>query len=60
MRGTTCATVTKLPLWGGGVVASTRWRLVVADLMFGRGATARDRSIIASKVAVLARRGPIG
>ena len=33
-------------------------RLVVGDMMFGRGATARDRSIIASKVAVLARRGP--
>ena len=35
-------------------------RLVVGDMMFGRGATARDRSIIASKVAVLARRGPAG
>jgi len=35
-------------------------RLVVGDMMFGRGATARDRTIIASKVAVLARRGPGG
>lgn len=35
-------------------------RLVVGDMMFGRGASARDRQIIASKVAVLARRGPAG
>jgi SAM-dependent methyltransferase len=35
-------------------------RLVVGDMMFGRGTTARDRTIIASKVAVLARRGPAG
>ncbi len=35
-------------------------RLVVGDMMFGRGASARDRSIIASKVAVLAARGPGG
>lgn len=47
------------------VVEAASWlrpggRLVVGDMMFGRGATARDRSIIASKVAVLARRGPAG
>lgn len=35
-------------------------QLVVGDMMFGRGATARDRAIIGSKVAVLARRGPGG
>ena len=35
-------------------------RLVVGDMMFGRGATAHDRTIIASKVALLARRGPAG
>ena len=31
--------------------------LIVADMMFGRGATRRDRAIIKSKVRVLARRG---
>src|ERR1022692_375939 len=35
-------------------------RLVLADMMFGRGASARDREIIASKVRVLARKGPGG
>ena len=35
-------------------------KLVVGDMMFGRGATARDRAIIGSKVAALARRGPGG
>ncbi len=30
---------------------------VVADMMFGRGTTSRDRAIIKSKVRVLARRG---
>ena len=35
-------------------------RLVVADMMFGRGASSRDRAIIKSKVAALARRGPGG
>ncbi len=34
--------------------------LVVGDMMFGRGASARDRSIIASKVTVFLRRGPAG
>ncbi len=41
-------------------MASARRTHVVGDMMFGRGATARDRSIIASKVALLARRGPSG
>ena len=35
-------------------------RLVVGDMMFGRGASARDWTIIGSKVSVLARRGPSG
>jgi SAM-dependent methyltransferase len=35
-------------------------RLVVADMMFGRGASSRDRAIIRSKVAALARKGPGG
>lgn len=35
-------------------------KLVVGDMMFGRGGTARDRAIIGSKVAALARRGPGG
>jgi 2-polyprenyl-3-methyl-5-hydroxy-6-metoxy-1,4-benzoquinol methylase len=35
-------------------------RLMVADMMFGRGASARDRAIIKSKLATLARRGPGG
>lgn len=35
-------------------------RLVIGDMMFGRGATARDRAIIGSKVMVLVRRGPGG
>ena len=35
-------------------------RLVIADMMFGRGASSRDRAIIKSKVAALARKGPGG
>jgi 2-polyprenyl-3-methyl-5-hydroxy-6-metoxy-1,4-benzoquinol methylase len=35
-------------------------RLLVADMMFGRGASRRDREIIRSKVAALARMGPGG
>ncbi|MHB8593199.1 MAG: class I SAM-dependent methyltransferase [Acidimicrobiales bacterium] len=35
-------------------------RLVVGDMMFGRGATARDRQIIASKLFALLRKGPGG
>lgn len=47
------------------VQAAARWlrpggRLVIGDMMFGRGATARDRAIIGSKVMVLVRRGPGG
>ena len=44
------------------VVAAYHWlkpggTFVVADMMFGRGTTSRDRAIIKSKVRVLARRG---
>ena len=35
-------------------------KLVVGDMMFGRGATARDRAIIGSKVVALAKKGPAG
>ncbi len=35
-------------------------RLVIGDMMFGRGADPEDRAIIASKVRRLARRGPGG
>jgi ubiquinone/menaquinone biosynthesis C-methylase UbiE len=35
-------------------------RLVVADMMFGRGASSSDRKIIAGKVRTLARKGPGG
>jgi SAM-dependent methyltransferase len=35
-------------------------RLLVADMMFGRGASRQDRAIIRSKVAALARKGPGG
>jgi 2-polyprenyl-3-methyl-5-hydroxy-6-metoxy-1,4-benzoquinol methylase len=35
-------------------------RLIIADMMFGRGASGRDRAIIRSKVAALARKGPGG
>lgn len=35
-------------------------RLVVGDLMLGRGGDSRDRAIIAEKVLALARRGPGG
>lgn len=35
-------------------------RLVVGDMMFGRGATKRDREIIRSKVTTLLQRGPSG
>lgn len=35
-------------------------RLVIADMMFGRGLSPRDRGIIKSKVTVLARKGPGG
>src|SRR5258708_15301891 len=35
-------------------------RLVVADIMFGRGASPQDRAIIKTQVAALARKGPGG
>jgi len=35
-------------------------RLVIADMMFGRGGTARDRKILREKVIVLLRMGPGG
>jgi 2-polyprenyl-3-methyl-5-hydroxy-6-metoxy-1,4-benzoquinol methylase len=35
-------------------------QIVIADMMLGRGASARDRAIIRSKLAVLARKGPGG
>jgi 2-polyprenyl-3-methyl-5-hydroxy-6-metoxy-1,4-benzoquinol methylase len=44
---------------------AARWlrpggKLVVGDMMFGRGATSRDRAIIGSKVLALAKKGPAG
>ena len=44
------------------VAAAYRWlrpggRLVIADMMFGRGATREDREIIASKVRAMLRKG---
>jgi 2-polyprenyl-3-methyl-5-hydroxy-6-metoxy-1,4-benzoquinol methylase len=47
------------------VIAAARWlrpggRLVIADMMFGRGGSARDREIIRQKLSVLARKGPGG
>jgi ubiquinone/menaquinone biosynthesis C-methylase UbiE len=47
------------------VAAAARWlrpggRIVVADMMFGRGATQRDREILRHKLTVLAARGPAG
>lgn len=35
-------------------------RLIIADMMFGRGGTSRDRAIIRSKLTLLARKGPGG
>ena len=35
-------------------------RLVIGDMMFGRGGDARDREIIGSKLALLVRKGPGG
>ncbi|MHB1487985.1 MAG: class I SAM-dependent methyltransferase [Acidimicrobiales bacterium] len=35
-------------------------RLVIGDMMFGRGGEARDREIIRSKLTVMLRRGPAG
>jgi SAM-dependent methyltransferase len=47
------------------VARASRWlrpggRLVVADMMFGRGSSRRDRAIIRGKVLGLARQGPGG
>jgi len=47
------------------VSGAFRWlrpggQLVIADMMLGRGASARDRAIIRSKISVLARMGPGG
>lgn len=47
------------------VARAARWlrpggRIVVGDMMLGRGGDSRDRAILATKVAALARRGPGG
>lgn len=44
---------------------AARWlrpggRIVIADMMFGRGASQRDRQILRDKVTALASRGPAG
>jgi ubiquinone/menaquinone biosynthesis C-methylase UbiE len=44
---------------------AARWlrpggRIVIADMMFGRGGSQRDRQILRQKVAVLAAKGPAG
>jgi ubiquinone/menaquinone biosynthesis C-methylase UbiE len=44
---------------------AARWlrpggRLVVADMMFGRGTTQRDRKILREKIAAFAAKGPAG
>lgn len=45
--------------------AAAKWvrpggRIVIGDMMFGRGLNARDRAIIKSKVVALVKRGPGG
>ena len=47
------------------LMRARRWlrpggRIVVADMMFGRGTTAQDRRILKQKVVALARKGPAG
>ncbi len=47
------------------VARAARWlrpggRLVIADMMFGRGRSQRDRNILRQKVAALAAKGPGG
>jgi len=47
------------------LVNAVRWlrpggSIVIGDMMFGRGASQRDREIISSKVVTLAKRGPAG
>jgi ubiquinone/menaquinone biosynthesis C-methylase UbiE len=44
---------------------AARWlrpggRIVVADMMFGRGTTQRDREVLRAKAAIFAARGPAG
>lgn len=44
---------------------ATQWlapggKLVIGDMMFGRGADARDREIISSKLLLMLRKGPAG
>lgn len=46
-------------------VEAARWlrpggRIVIADMMFGRGASQRDRDILRQKAGALAARGPAG
>lgn len=47
------------------VAEAARWlrpggRIVIADMMFGRGATQRDREILRQKAKTFAARGPAG
>ncbi len=47
------------------IKATTKWlkprgRIVIGDMMFGRGLNARDRAIIKSKVSAFVKRGPAG
>jgi ubiquinone/menaquinone biosynthesis C-methylase UbiE len=47
------------------IVQATTWlrpggRIVVGDMMFGRGGDARDREIISSKVTLMLKKGPAG
>jgi SAM-dependent methyltransferase len=47
------------------VAAAITWlrpggRLLIADMMLGRGGTSRDRKIIKQKILVLAKKGPAG
>jgi hypothetical protein len=41
-------------------MAKAGGRLVVSDMMFGRGGSTADRAIIRSKLTALARKGPGG
>ena len=54
---TTCATRTRAGWWRGQQWLRPGGRLIVADMMFGRGGTSEDRAIIRSKVCALARKG---
>ena len=44
----------------GAATARPGGRLVIGDMMFGRGTSARDRDILRQKVAALAAKGPGG